>query len=178
MVQSYRVVSNTAMRRMFSGFLLLLLLLTIGAWAQPSSVDATGRDAIRRAKGLIVSALDGSLPNVSLEFFLNYEAGGAPVKWKTNDCADGSGRALLDREQGTSICVEADFEFKRKTEVRVLVAFGTFERESTGAPALMSLTITQSGVSRPLRRLGDLPGELHRRAPKLPRDLPAPVAGL
>ena len=39
-------------------------------------------------------------------------------------------------------------------------------------------TTDLSGISRPVRHLGDLPMELHRPAPRLPRDLPVPAGAL
>jgi hypothetical protein len=59
---------------------LCVLLLTIYLSAQQPSVDKKEKVAIQRAKSLVVSSLDRGLPNVSLEFFLEYEAGGAPIK--------------------------------------------------------------------------------------------------
>lgn len=77
------------------------------------------------------------------------------------------------------MCVEADFESKNRSTVTVLVSIGTFKGGPTGVPALLKVTITDvSGISRPVRHLGDLPMELHRPAPRLPRDLPVPVGAL
>ena len=158
---------------------LCFLLLTVCLWAQPSSANKTEKVAIQHAKSLIVSSLDRSLPNVSLEVFLKYEGGGAPIKWGVNDCGDQTGSPALDQEHGSPMCVEADFEFKGQTAVIVLVSVGTFNRGPSGIPALISVTITDmSGISRPVHHLSDLPMELHRPAPRLPRDLPVPVGAL
>ena len=169
-----RVVSNRGMRQMILS--LWVLLLTVCLWAQPSSANNTEKVAIQRAKSLIVSSFDRSLPNVSLEFLLKYEGGGAPIKWGVNDCGDQAGSPALDQEHGSPMCVEADFKFKGQTAVTVLVSVGTFNRGPSGVPALISVTITDmNGNSRPVRHLSDLPMELHRPAPRLPRDLPVPV---
>lgn len=158
---------------------LWVLLLTACLWAQPSSANRREKAAIRRAKNLIVSSFDRSLPNVSLEFFLTYEGGGAPIKWEeVNDCGDQIGNPALDQEHGSPMCVEADFEFEGRKAVTVLVAAGTFERGPSAVPALIRVTITESGTSRPVRHLSDLPVELHRPAPRFPRDLPVPVGAL
>ena len=69
-----REVSNRGMRQMILSF--WALLLTVCSWPQPSSTNKTEKAAIRRAKSLIVSSFDRSLPNVSLEFFLKNEGGG------------------------------------------------------------------------------------------------------
>jgi hypothetical protein len=129
-------------------------------------------------RNLIVSSFDRSLPNVSLVFFLRYEGGGAPIKWEVTDCGSQTGSPALDQEQGSPMCVEADFEFKGHKGVTVLVSAGTFKRGPSAVPALISVTITESGTSRPVRHLSDLPVELHRQAPRLPRDLPVPVGAL
>ena len=183
---------------------LSVLLLTVYLWAQPPSANKKQKAAIQRAKNLIVSSFDRSLPNVSLEFFLKYEAGGAPIKWEVNDCGEQTGNPATDRGHDSPMCVEADFDYKdcdcspqpsagmcagsrfrdpnctlaQTAAVTVLVSVGTFKRGQFGVPALFSVTITQSGTSRPVPHLGDLPMELHRSAPRLPRDLPEPVGAI
>jgi hypothetical protein len=158
---------------------LSVLLLTVYVWAQPPSANKKQKAAIQRAKNLIVSSFDRSLPNVSLEFFLKYEAAGAPVKWEVNDCGEQPGNPGNDQGRESPMCVEADFDYKARTAaVTVLVSVGSFKRGPIGVPALFSVTITQSGTSRPVPHLGDLPMELHRSAPRLPRDLPEPVGAL
>jgi hypothetical protein len=154
---------------------LCVLLPTACLWAQQSSVNETEKVAIQRAKSLIVSSLDRTLPNVSLEFFLKYEGRGAPIKWEVNDCGDQTGSPPLDQEPGAPMCVEADFEFKGQTAVTVLVSAEMSKKLPSAVPALMSVTITQNGATRSVRHLSDLPVELHRAAPRLPRDLPVPV---
>ena len=155
-----------------------LLLLTVCSWAQPSSTKKTEKAAIRRAKNLMVSSLDRSLPNVSLEFFLRNEGGGAPIKWEVNDCGEQIENLATDRGHDSPMCVVADFDVKDRAAVTILVSVGTFKGGPSGVPALWRVTITLSGISRPVRHLGDLPMELHRPAPRLPRDLPVPVGAL
>jgi hypothetical protein len=158
---------------------LWVLLLTVSLWAQPSSVNTTDKAAIRRAKNLIVSTIDRSLPNVSLEFFLRNEGRGAPIKWEVNDCGEQTGGPATDRGRDFPMCVEADFDVKDGTAVSVLISVGTFKGGTSGVSALITVTITDpSGNSRPVRHLSDLPIELHRPAPRLPRDLPDPVGAL
>ena len=158
---------------------LWVLLLTVCLWAQPSSANKTEKAAIRRAKSLTVSSFDRSLPNVSLEFFLRNEGGGAPIKWEVNDCGERTGNPATDRGRDSPMCVEADFDVKDRTAVTVLVSVGTFKRGPSGVPALLRVTVTdQSGIIRPVRHLSDLPMELHRPPPRVPRDLPVPVGAL
>jgi hypothetical protein len=158
---------------------LWVLLLTACSWPQPSSTNKTGKAAIHRAKSLIVSSFDRSLPNVSLEFFLKNEGGGEPIKWEVNDCGEQSGNPATDDRRDPPMCVEADFEAKNLTAVTVLVSVGTLKGGPSGVPAFLRVTIVDlSGISRRVPHLGDLPMELHRPAPRLPRDLPDPVGAL
>jgi hypothetical protein len=158
---------------------LWVLQLTVCLWAQPSSANKMEKTAIRRAKSLIVSSFDRSLPNVSLEFFLRNEGGGAPIKWKVNDCGEQTGNPATDRRRDSPMCVEAGFDVKDGNPVTVLVSVGTFKEGPSGVPALLRVTITDiSGIIRPVRQLGDLPMELHRPPPRLPQDLPVPVGAL
>ena len=144
-------------------------------WAQPSAGEKTDEAAIQRAKSVLVSSLDSSLPKVSLEFFLNYEAGGTPIKWGVTDCGEQTGNPSLDHGSDSDMCVEADFE-KDQTDVAVLVSVGRFEKGPSGTPAFFSASLTgPSGQKHSLRRLGELPKELHRPAPRMPRDLPVPA---
>lgn len=150
---------------------LWFLLLTVCLWAQPLSASKEEKAAIRRAKNLLVSSFDRSLPNVSLEFFLKYEGGGAAIDWEVNDCAEQTGSPAIDHERDSPMCVEADFESKEQLAVTVLVSVGTFKRGPLGVPALISVTITDlGGLSRSVHHLSDLPMELHRPLPRLPRD--------
>jgi len=155
---------------------LWFLLLTLGLWAQPPSSNKGEKAAIQRVKSLLVSSVDRSLPKVSLEFFLMSEGADAPIKWEVNDCGEQTGDPAIDRERDSSMCVEAHMELKDRRTVTVLVSVGTFKRGPFGVPELFSVTITDlGGINRTLHHLSDLPMELHRPPPRLPRDLPTPV---
>jgi hypothetical protein len=161
------------MRRIIFG--VYFVLLTIFLWAQAPSPDEADRAAIQRAKQVLVSSLDSSLPKVSLEFFLNYESGGAPIQWELHDCGEQTGGMSTDRRNSSGLCVEAKFE-KDQIDVAVLVSVGSFEKGPSGAPAFFRASVTQpNGRRLPLRRLGDLPKELHRPVRGMPRDSPMPT---
>jgi hypothetical protein len=161
------------MRRIILG--VSFVVLTIFLCAQTPSPEEAGRAAVQRAKNALVSSFDSGLPKVSLEFFLNYESGGAPIKWEVTDCTEQTGNLSIGHRSESDMCVEADFE-KDQTEVAVLVSVGSFEKGRSGVPAFFSASVTQpSGRSVPLRRLRDLPKELHRPSPRMPRDLPMPT---
>lgn len=150
------------------------VLVTVLFRAQVPTPDKAQQAAIQRAKKVLASSLDSSLPKVSLEFFLNYEGGGTPIKWAVTHCGEQSGNPSIDHRSDSDRCVEADFE-KDQTDVAVLVSVGTFEKGLSGVPAFFSAAVTASGRRVPLRRLGDLPKELHRPARGMPRDLPTPT---
>jgi hypothetical protein len=150
-------------------------MLSARICAQPSAADKTNQAAIQRAKSVLVSSLDSSLPKVSLEFFLNYESGGADIRWEVNDCGEQTGNPATDRGSDPPMCVEADFA-KDQTDVTVVVSVGTFQKGPSGKPSLFSVTVQgPGGNSHSPRRLGDLPKELHRPTRGMPRDLPIPV---
>jgi hypothetical protein len=61
-------------------------LLTLCLWAKGPFANEIEDGAIERVKTLPVSSLDHDLPKVTLEFFLKYEGGGAPIKWQVTEC--------------------------------------------------------------------------------------------
>ena len=163
-------MSNALMRRTILSF--GIALLTCCLLAQKPSANGKEKAAIQGAKNTLVSSLDRSLPNVSLEFFLSYEAGTAAIKWQVTDCLEQTGNPPTDHRSDSGMCVEADFE-KDQIDVAVLVSVGSFEKGLSGVPAFFSASVTApSGRRAALRRLADLPRELHRPVRGMPRDLP------
>jgi hypothetical protein len=151
------------------------LLLTFCVWGL-GPPDKKEADAIKRVKALLVSSLDRTLPKVTLEFFLEYEGGGAPIKWEVNDCVEKSRDTVVDHGPD-SICVEADVALKDGRAAAVFISVGTSERGPMDVPAVYDVRVTDAGgTTHRLDRLSDLPVELHRPLPKGPRDLPAPVS--
>ncbi len=153
---------------------LSFMLLASFTWAQGPSLGKTEQAALQRAKSALVSSLDSSLPKVSLEFFLNYESGGADIRWEVNDCGEQTGNPATDRGSDSRMCVEADFA-KDQTDVTVTVSVGTFKKGPSGAPALFNVTVQGPNGKIHSPRLGDLPKELHRPTRGMPRDLPLPI---
>jgi len=153
---------------------LFFLLLTFCAWTLGPS-DKKEVDAIKRVKALLVSSLDRTLPKVTLEFFLEYEGGGAPIKWEVNYCVEKSRDTVVDHGPDT-MCVEADVALKDGRAAGVFISVGTSENPQD-VPAVYDVRVTDAGgTTHRLDRLSDLPVELHRPLPKGPRDLPAPVS--
>jgi hypothetical protein len=125
---------------------------------------------IQQAKSILVSLLDQSLPKVSLEFFLKYEAEDAPIRWDLHDC--GKNRDTKDNSHRPVACVEADFDVNNQA-VSVIVSIGTSQTGQAGVPVLFSATITDfAGTNHSVRHLGELPMMLHRPLRQPPRDLP------
>lgn len=150
---------------------LALLLLTGYLRAQPSPPDKAEQSTIAEAKKILVSKIDARLPKVSLEFFLNYESEGSPIRWEVNDCGEQTGNPTVDQGRNFPVCVEADFDVHHRS-VSVMIAVGTSNRKDPETPAFFSGTITApDGTSHSLRRLGDLPAQLRRWLPRQPLDL-------
>lgn len=159
---------------MVSTILILVAFLLSGSvWAQDASTDKA-EATIERVKVIHVSSLDRDLPDVTLEFFLEYEAEGAPIRWRMSDCIQPKSSSG-DREVEPGICVEAQIDLKHNRSATVAVLMGTAKTTSVAVPKVFRVTVTdQNGATHTVRRLRDLPIELHRPSPKSPRDLPLP----
>ena len=169
------MVSNTNVRQ--ATLFLWSVLLGLSLWALSSPAKKTDKAAIDLVKNALVDSFDHSLPKVSLEFFLKYESEAAPIRWELHDCREQAGNDKADPGRDYPVCVEADIELKNDRSVVVLMSVGTVANGLSGVPSFFGATIIESGgLTRSLRRLGDLPRELHRPVPKGPRDLPLPVA--
>ena len=155
----------------------VFLFVTCSLWAQHPYPNKTKLAVIRRVKTVEVSSLERGLPKVTLEFFLKYEGEGAPIRWLLSDCDQLNGNRFIDRERDASICVEADIELKGDRSATVVVSVGTLNTGPVGVPTVFRVTVTDpTGMVHDVRRLSDLPLELHRPVPKSPGDLPLPVA--
>ena len=156
---------------------LALVLFGGSLWAQHSYTNETKEDTIQHVKSLQVSSRDRNLPKVTLEFFLKYEGEGAPIKWSMNNCNQLKGNPVTDREWDAAVCLEAEVDLKDNRSAIVAVSLGKPRTRPSTVPSVFAVTITdQNGSVHELRRLGDLPMELHRPLPKEPRDLPLPAA--
>ena len=167
------MVSNGGMQRTILS--VSFSLLTLGLWAQsPSAIEESA--AIQRVKSLHVSSLDRSLPKVTLEFFLKYEGGDAPIRWEVTECREQSGSPAVARGPDSAMCVKAEIDLKDRTAI-VLVSVGTFKRGPVDVPSVYGVRVTYLfGATQHLNRLSDLPAELHRRMPIGPKDLPTSVS--
>ena len=149
--------------------LLLLLLETPLSWAQKLE-GKIQRAAIRIAKAALISNFDNSLPRISLEYFLDYEAAGAPVVWEATACPLTSQAANADAYK----CVLATVEFRDGRVAMVSVAVGMADKRVE----LRSVMITdENGAVRKLPLI-ELPAAIQRMWRKMPRpeyssDVPA-----
>ena len=157
---------------------LCLLLLGARVCAQSTPDEKREKEMIQHTKALLVSSLDGSLPKVSLDYFLKYESAGATIHWEVNDCGEQTGNPETDKDSDFPVCVEADFDVDHRA-ITIFIAIGTVKKGVSGPPALFSATITEpDGKIKSLRQLGDLPKELHRPLPKSSKDMPDPAGGI
>ena len=162
------MVSNTSMGQTILTLSSLLLISSLCATAQSANDEAA---LIARVKTLLVSSLDRTLPNVTLEYFLNYEGAGAPIKWQVNECTSDARHGAVHKHN-FRMCVEADLELKDRA-AKVMVFAATSKKGPVDVPTLNSVSVTYPyGASNHLDRLSDLPAELHRPPPKGPKDLP------
>jgi len=152
-----------------------LLLLGCSVWAQDANRHQAGEATIERVKALRVSSLDRDLPEVTLEFFLNYEAGGAPIQWEMSDCLRLT-RSSGVQETKSDTCVQAHVDLKDSRSATVVVFASTAKPGTAAVPKILSVSVTDTnGAIHDVPRLHDLPMELHRPLPKGPRDLPLPA---
>ena len=167
MVSPFNLLTNATVL----GFLLISSLLA----ARSASPGERDQAIIEHTKSLLASSLDSRLPKVTLQYFLQYESDGASIAWEVNDCGEETGNPASDNGRDFPMCVEIDFDSNRQA-VTIFVAIGTSKKGLSGTPVLFSASVTDSsGAAHPLRRLGDLPRELHRPMPRQPRDLTGPT---
>ena len=158
---------------------LIFMLFSCSLWAQHPYTNKEEEAAIERVKGLQASSLDPDLPKVTLEFFLRYEGEGAPIKWGLSNCGQLRRNPATGPKRESTVCVKAEIDLKDKRSVTVIVSLGTPDRRPSGTCAVFSIRIiNQGGMIQDVRRLSDLPMELHRPLPKSPRDMPLPVGGV
>ena len=154
---------------------LICVLLSSSLWAQHPYASKQEEAAIERVKTLQASSLDPDLPKVTLEFFLKYEGEGAPIRWGLSNCEQASRNPVADAKREPTVCVKAEIDLKDSRSPIVVVSLGTLKTHPSPVPKVFSVTIADQGRIREVRRLSDLPMELHRPLPRSPRDLPLPA---
>jgi hypothetical protein len=154
---------------------LILVLFSCSLWAQQPYTNREEEASIERVKSLQAASLDPGLPKVTLEFFLKYEGEGAPIKWRVSNCDRLTRNPVTDSGRDPALCVTAEIDLKDNRSAIVVVSLGTPKPRPSSVPTLFSVTVIDQGGIRDVRRLSDLPMELHRPLPKSPRDSPLPA---
>jgi hypothetical protein len=180
-------VSKQHMRT--AAFSLVILGLSLCASAQSRSSDDNKQAVIRYVKTLLASTFDSRLPHMSLEDFLSYETGSIQGEWAIIECQNRTAPAGDDANQRCPICIQAEYDVKRTENldvparslsrgglVTILISVKTFKNGQFQGEAILNLVLTDvTGVVHQLHNLFDLPVELHRPPPRIPRDLPVPT---
>jgi hypothetical protein len=139
----------------------------------------TADPAILRAKNVLISAFDRNLPRITLEYFLTYESGGAPVEWEVIECRERSrsSGAGLSGDFPTRVQATID-DVHAQRNVAVVVDVRSSEEESSGSIGSRNVTITDENGRVHSVRLISLPAVIHRLWPKPHpiRDL-SPIVG-
>jgi hypothetical protein len=145
--------------------LLLALLCAGGVVSAQNKETKIQQAAIRAAKAALISGFDSSLPRISLEYFLAYEAAGAPVAWDTTPCP-----LTPRREAGNAhTCVLATIELNDGRLAMVSVAVPA-PGIAAGSVELRSVLITEEwGAAVRKISLIELPAAIHRKWPKTPQ---------
>ena len=145
-----------------AGVFLMLLAIPM-MWAQTRQAR-TQPAAIGIAKAALISNFDSNLPRISLEYFLDYEAAGAPVGWEAVACP----LTHPATTNGDQVCVVATIELHDRRVAMVSVAVGTMAKNLGAAVELRGVMITdESGAVRKLPLI-ELPAAMHRKWRKFP----------
>lgn len=146
------------------------LLMSSCLAARSESSAKRDQAIIERTKNILASSFDSRLPKVTLEYFLQYESGGASIAWEVNDCGEQTGNPNADEGRDFPICVEADFDANH-FNVTLMIAVGTVKTGMSGRATLFSAVASDvNGHTHPMPKLGDLPAVVHRPMPRQPRD--------
>jgi hypothetical protein len=130
--------------------------------AQDQAYSALDRKAIQRGRKVLVSQLDPKLPPVTLESFVQAQAGrGSRITWEANDCGEQTG-SPADAGRDFPLCAEANALLEDGRTIVVRVGVGTLKKGVFGAADLWWVAVNplDSFDGAPLKRLSDLPAEL------------------
>lgn len=155
--------------------LLATLLLVVVPASPQTAQQKSDRAALERAKSVLVSTLDRTLPRVSLEFFLSNESDGARIQWEVNDCGEQTGSPEANRGRDFPMCVEAEVFLKDQRSLNVSIVVGTFKKGLTEKPWVWSVTLTENDGKVRSITLRQIPVELHRPERPPVKELPPPV---
>ena len=129
------------------------------------------RAAIQLAKTVLISIFDTRLPRISLEYFLDYEAGSdGSVEWDATPCPITASTA----KRGGLRCVLATMQFRDGRVAMVSLAVDTVAKSVQLRSVMLA---DENGAVRNLSLI-ELPAALQRKWRKMPRieyspDVPA-----
>jgi hypothetical protein len=132
------------------------------AFAQDHAYSELDRKAIQRGRKVQVSQLDPKLPAMTLERFVQAQAGrGSRITWEANDCGEQTG-SPADADRDFPLCAEANALLEDGRTIVVRVGVGTFKKGVFGPADLWWVAVNppDSFDGAPLKRLSDLPSEL------------------
>lgn len=156
-----------------------LMAGSLGVLAQPPSSAISEQTVVQHAKNLLTSSFDSRLPRIPLEYFLAYETSDEHGKWTVTECDKLSNHVDGNSKRKDTRCIGADYELNSGGVLTLLIAFDDVRNGQIGDGSILRLTITETGVGRQIRSLGDIPVELHRVPPtipsRMPRDIPPPA---
>jgi hypothetical protein len=159
----------------------LLLAVVIPAQAAPRNAKDGG---IKAAKKVSIATFDSNLPNISLEYFLNYESNGAPIDWTVVSCDERATNPVVDKQERMNskgnkhdrpLCVQATVDNVRvQRSAMVVVQVGTIRAGAVGTPKLQLVMAQDENGASHVIRLIDLPAAMRRWRPRSHpiRDLP------
>ncbi|MCI0352385.1 MAG: hypothetical protein L0Z53_23455 [Acidobacteriales bacterium] len=120
------------------------------------------RAAIQTAKAVLISTFDIKLPPISLEYFLDYEAGSqGSVDWEASPCP----LTLSTSKRGGHTCVLATMQFRDGRVAMVSLAVSSVEK-NVELRSVMILDKQRVVWNVPLIRL---PAVLQRKWRRMPR---------
>jgi hypothetical protein len=134
----------------------LLGLLFAGVMLEAQSSSDT--KMIDKVKQLSVASVDPSLPDQTLEKFLQTEAGAnAEFYWEVNDCAPPPG---VQKQKGSAVCVEAQAQLPDQRGIVVRIKVGSSKKSNSDKPEFYSADLITPGETLQLKKLSDLPAGL------------------
>lgn len=119
---------------------------------------------IDKVKQVSVSSLDPTLPDQTLEKFLQTEAGAnAEFYWEVNDCAPPPG---TKKQKDSPECVETQAQLPDGRGLVVRIKVGNSKKADLDKPQFFSTDLITSAETFQLKKLSDLPPALVKTHPQ------------
>jgi len=119
---------------------------------------------IDKVKQLSVSSLDATLPDQTLEKFLQAEVGAnAEFYWEVNDCAPPPG---TKKQKDSPECVETQAQLPDGRGLVVRIKVGNSKKADLDKPEFYSTDLITTRETLQLKKLSDLPPALVKTHPQ------------